>query len=81
MNWGCPHLEREQCGRLRKLCHPTQKGCVLHGQVRLQPTPVMGTDTKERRARRNQFKRVNDERGSVILKTETTQVTKRRKIK
>lgn len=36
MSWGCPHIEGERCGKLKKNCYPTQRGCELHGKVRMQ---------------------------------------------
>jgi hypothetical protein len=79
MNWGCPHLEEERCDKLRKSCHPTQKGCVLHGQVRLQPSPVLEQTFGDGRSRGKIQQEVKDERRSVVLKTGATTTMKRRK--
>ncbi len=35
MNWACPHLENDFCKKLKTICQPTQKGCELHGKVRV----------------------------------------------
>lgn len=41
MNWGCPHLEKAHCQKLKKLCYPTQKGCVLRGRVKLEQSSML----------------------------------------
>ncbi|GJQ50030.1 hypothetical protein KsCSTR_04780 [Candidatus Kuenenia stuttgartiensis] len=33
MSWDCPHQKKDECVRLKKLCLPLQKGCVLEGRV------------------------------------------------
>lgn len=34
MSWICPHQINDVCTRLRKKCQPSQKGCVLEGEVK-----------------------------------------------
>ena len=33
MSWTCPHQIDNECARVKKVCHPLQKGCVLEGKV------------------------------------------------
>jgi hypothetical protein len=33
MSWTCPYQIGDECVRLKKVCHPLQKGCVLDGKV------------------------------------------------
>ncbi|MCF6148864.1 MAG: hypothetical protein E3K37_09410 [Candidatus Kuenenia sp.] len=33
MSWICPHQKNDECVRLKKLCQPSQRGCVLEGKV------------------------------------------------
>lgn len=33
MSWDCPHQKKDECVRLKKVCRPLQKGCVLEGKV------------------------------------------------
>jgi len=34
MSWDCPHRIEDKCIRLKKICLPLQKGCVLDGKVK-----------------------------------------------
>ena len=33
MSWLCPHQLGELCERVKKICEPGMKGCVLNGRV------------------------------------------------
>jgi hypothetical protein len=33
MSWTCPYQINNECVRLRKMCQPSQEGCVLKGKV------------------------------------------------
>ncbi|MCF6159575.1 MAG: hypothetical protein E3K32_13620 [wastewater metagenome] len=33
MSWVCPYQIKNECLRLRKICQPSQDGCVLKGNV------------------------------------------------
>jgi len=74
MNWGCPHLEKERCGKLRKTCCPTQKGCVLHGKVKISARPFLEIRIAEGAD-------LNVGRNEATLKKNKIKTTQRRKIK
>ena len=33
MSWTCPYQIGDECARVKKVCRPLQKGCVLDGKV------------------------------------------------
>lgn len=33
MSWDCPHQKKDECVRLKKVCRPLQKDCILEGKV------------------------------------------------
>lgn len=44
MSWNCPHQMDGECVRLKKICQPLQKGCVLDGKVRFIGSPLEDKD-------------------------------------
>ncbi len=34
MSWLCPYQLGELCNRVKKICEPDMKGCVLRGKVK-----------------------------------------------
>ncbi len=47
MSWDCPHLKKDECIRLKKVCQPLQKGCVLEGKVQFVESSLEVEDTND----------------------------------
>lgn len=58
MSWICPYQINDECLRLKKPCHPSQKGCVLEGKVTFIDNQLDSNDKKD-------FKREGKQNGKV----------------
>lgn len=43
MSWPCPYEIKGECKRLKKMCKPLMKGCVLDNKVKFIPSPQKAT--------------------------------------
>lgn len=48
MNWGCPFEIEGYCEKLKKLCKINQKGCVLHGKVKMVGLKIKGKGRRKK---------------------------------
>jgi len=55
MSWDCPHQKNDECVRVKKVCRPLQKGCVLEGKVQFVIDQLNQNDKKDFKREGNQY--------------------------